>query len=133
LEESTPLLHLERLRLAADEPLAVDRVWLPAAATRPLLRADFTRTGLYAELAARCGVRPVFGTERFRAVLPSPAEAGLLGIGPTVAALTIDRLGHTADGPFEWRRTLVRGDRFAVTATLTARGYRLEADPRGTG
>src|SRR3954470_22612606 len=29
LEESTPLVHLERLRLADAEPLAVDRVWLP--------------------------------------------------------------------------------------------------------
>ena len=29
LDESAPLVYLERLRLAADEPLAVDRVWLP--------------------------------------------------------------------------------------------------------
>src|SRR5512132_1643267 len=39
LEESTPLVHLERLRLADAEPLAVDRVWLPerrAAARRRL-------------------------------------------------------------------------------------------------
>ena len=35
LEESTPLLHLERLRLAAGRPLALDRVWLPASGACP--------------------------------------------------------------------------------------------------
>jgi GntR family transcriptional regulator len=133
LEESTPLLHLERLRLAAGEPLAVDRVWLPAAATAALLDIDFSRTSLYGELARRCGVRLSGGRERLRAVVPSPAEARLLGVGPQVAALAIDRLGSTGEGPFEWRQTLVRGDRFAVTATLSAHGYRLDTDPRGVG
>ena len=37
LEESTPLVHLERLRLADAEPLAVDRVWLPERLAAPLL------------------------------------------------------------------------------------------------
>src|SRR3954468_19804065 len=57
LEESTPLVHLERLRLADAEPLAVDRVWLPERLAAPLLDVDFGRTALYAEYAARCGVR----------------------------------------------------------------------------
>jgi len=51
LDASTPLVYLERLRLAGDEPLALDRVWLPAALAAPLLGADFTHTSLYAELA----------------------------------------------------------------------------------
>ena len=52
LEESTPLVHLERLRLADAEPLAVDRVWLPERLAAPLLEVDFGRTALYAEYAA---------------------------------------------------------------------------------
>ena len=55
LEASTPLVYLERLRLAGDEPLALDRVWLPADLAKPLLHADFTHTGLYAELPRRTG------------------------------------------------------------------------------
>ncbi|HSK53691.1 MAG TPA: GntR family transcriptional regulator [Jiangellales bacterium] len=133
LEGATQLLYLERVRLAGSEPLAVDRVWLPAGAAAGLLDVDFTRTSLYGELAARCGVRLVGGRERLRAVVPSPAEARLLGVGPGVAAFAIDRLGSTREGPVEWRETLVRGDRFAVTATLSAHGYRLDSDPRGAG
>lgn len=117
LEESTPLLHLERLRLAGGEPLALDRVWLPAASTTPLLDADFTHTSLYDELFGRCGVRLGAGQEVVRAVVASAAERRTLAIGADVALLAIDRLSCSAGLPFEWRQTLVRGDRFAVTSS----------------
>jgi GntR family transcriptional regulator len=127
LEESTPLVHLERLRLADAEPLAVDRVWLPERLAAPLLDVDFARTGLYAEYAARCGVRVTGGSERIRAVVPDAAEQVLLGIGPGIAALAIDRIGLADGRPAEWRQTLVRADRFSVTARFsTSEGYRME-------
>jgi GntR family transcriptional regulator len=103
LEESTPLVHLERLRLV-----------------------DFGRTALYTEYAARCGVRVTGGNEVIRAVVPDAAQRGLLGIGPGVAALAIDRLGCAGDVPVEWRQTLVRADRFSVTARFSATdGYQV--------
>ena len=84
LEESTPLVHLERLRLADAEPLAVDRVWLPERLAAPLLDVDFSRTGLYAEYAQRCGVRVTGGREAIRAVVPDAGQRRLLGIGPDI-------------------------------------------------
>ncbi len=128
LEESTPLLYLERLRLAAEAPLAVDRVWLPASLAAPLLKVDFTHTALYDELAGRCGVRLSGGHEHLRAVVPTAAERALLSIGPGVAAFAINRLGCSGGTPIEWRHTLVRGDRFTVSAQFSAReGYRLDS------
>ncbi|MGH3989867.1 MAG: GntR family transcriptional regulator [Pseudonocardiaceae bacterium] len=127
LEESAPLLYLERLRLAGEAPLAVDRVWLPASLAAPLLKADFTHTALYDELARRCGVRLSGGREHLRAVVPTAAERALLGIGAGVAAFAIDRLACSGGRPTEWRHTLVRGDRFSVSAQFSARdGYRLD-------
>lgn len=118
LEESTPLVHLERLRLADDEPLAVDRVWLPAQLAAPLLDADFTATSLYAELDRRCGIRLSGGREEVRAVVPTPSERALLGLDGRGATLAIDRLGEWRGRPVEWRQTLVRGDRFALVSDL---------------
>ena len=102
LEESTPLVHLERLRLADAEPLAVDRVWLPEHLAAPLLDVDFGRTALYTEYAARCGMRVTGGSERIRAMVPDEAVRGLLGIGSGVAAFAIDRLGCAGEQPVEW-------------------------------
>lgn len=132
LEESTPLVYLERLRLAGDEPLALDRVWLPAALATPLLDADFNRTALYTEYAARCNVHVTGGREQIRAVVPTRVERELLGVedDPTVAALAIDRLGCSHGRPVEWRRTLVRGDRFSVTTAFPySSGYQLDPTP----
>jgi GntR family transcriptional regulator len=126
LESSAPLLYLERLRLAGGEPLAHDRVWLPAEDTRALLETDFGHTALYDELARRCGIRLTGGQERIRAVIPTASERRLLDVSPDVAAFSIERLGCACGRPVEWRRTLIRGDRFAALARFDARaGYRL--------
>ncbi len=119
LEESTPLLFLERLRLAGGEPLALDRVWLPAEIARPLLEADFTHTSLYGELAIRCGIRLSGGHEQIRAVVGSTAERRSLQIVAGVALLAIDRTSCAGGVPVEWRQTLVRGDRFMLTASVS--------------
>jgi GntR family transcriptional regulator len=114
-EESTPLLHLERIRFAGDEPLAHDKVWLPAEDA----------------LAVRCGLRLTGGEEHIRAVMPTAADRRLLDLPQDVAAFSIERLGRTQGRrPVEWRTTLIRGDRFGVTAQFDARtGYRLGLAP----
>jgi GntR family transcriptional regulator len=129
LEASTPLFRLERLRLAGDEPLALDTAWLPGDLAAPLLEADFTHTGLYRELAARTGLRLDGGREHIRGVVPTAAEQRLLGIPATTGALLISRVGCAAGRPVEWRQTLIRGDRFSLVAEFSARtGYRITPD-----
>jgi len=126
LEESTPLVYLERLRMAGPEPLALDRVWLPESLAAPLLDVDFSHTALYDEYARLCGIRLTGGQEHIRAVVPYAGEQWLLGTEPGTAAFAIDRLGCSNGRPVEWRHTLVRGDRFVVTSNLATRdGYQL--------
>jgi GntR family transcriptional regulator len=126
LEASAPLFRLERLRLAGDEPLALDTAWLPGELGAPLLEADFTHTSLYRELAARTGLRVDGGREHIQAVVPTAAQQRLLGITASTGALLITRTGHAAGSPVEWRRTLIRGDRFSLLADFSARtGYRV--------
>ncbi len=121
LEASTPLFRLERLRLAGDEPLALDTVWLPGDVGAALLGASFTHVALYDELEARSGVRIDGGREQITGVVPTKAEQRLLGIGASTGALAISRLGYAAGRPVEWRTTLIRGDRFCLLAEFSAR------------
>ena len=127
LEESTPLVHLERLRLAGDEPLALDRVWLPADLAAPLLDVDFTRTALYTELLAHCGLRLTGGRERGGGGRALRGGRGLRRGAAGPARLAVERTGCLHGRPVEHRHTLVRGDRFAVTAELTGRDVVLSA------
>lgn len=131
LEASVPLFHLERLRLAGGEPLALDRVWLPAQLAAPLLAAGFTHTALYDELAARTGVRVDGGREHIQAAVATRAEQRLLGIPASTGVLAIDRLGYSGGRPVEWRHTLIRGDRFSLIAEFSPRtGYQLSLGSR---
>lgn len=122
LEESTPLVHLERLRLAGTSPLALDRIWLPADVAAPLLEVDFTRTALYDELLAHCGIQLTGGSDSVRAVVPGRGERSLLEVPAGVALLSVERIGCVHGRPMELRHTLVRGDRFAVTTTFRTPG-----------
>ncbi|GAB92254.1 GntR family transcriptional regulator [Gordonia rhizosphera] len=124
LEESTPLIYLERLRLADDRPLALDCTWLPASIAEPLLDVDFTHTSLYEELATRCDVRLTGGHENIRAIIPTTAHRRLLDLDPNTAVMCVERTGHLDGNPVEWRITAIRGDRFSVLADFSARtGY----------
>jgi len=133
LPSQTPLLYLERLRLADEEPFAIDQVWLPAEQTTALLSADFTHTALYQELEERCGIWLTDGREHIRAVAPTPAEVATLLLPEGVAVFAIDRFADHNGRPTEWRHTVVRGDRFTLTAQFSARtGYQLDVgDPAG--
>ncbi len=113
------LVHIERLRLADGEPLALDRSWLPSRVARRLLEAPLTRAGLYDELARICGVTIVGGSERVRPVVPTASERRALAIPQGVAGFAIERLVRSEREPVEWRQSLVRGDRYSFVVELS--------------
>lgn len=116
LAADAELVHLRRVRDAGSEPLALDDAWLPAAIARPLLDADFSRTALYDELATRCGLHPDAGSERIGAIVPGAADRRLLGLPTGTAALFVERTTSAGGRAVEWRRTLVRADRYAFVS-----------------
>lgn len=125
------LFHLERVRLADGEPLAHDRVWLPADLVgRRMLDVDFTHTALYDELATRSGLVLTDGSERISAVVPSDLERRLLAVPGEAACLRIQRTGRRAGVVVEVRDTLVRGDRYSVLTDWSAAGYSVAATSR---
>lgn len=111
------LVHIARLRLADDEPIALDDAWLSAAHGAPLLDADLTHTGIYPQLRA-AGLEIDGGTERITPQIPSPDERRTLRMPRGVAAFAIERLATHDGRPVEWRRTLIRGDRYTITLDL---------------
>lgn len=116
LAEDDGLVYLERLRLADGEPLALDFAWLPLDLAESLLSADFSHTALYDELARRCGIRVTGGSETIHPLMPHARARRLLGLPSGVAVFEIERLASDMGRAVEFRRSLVRGDRFSVVA-----------------
>lgn len=72
------------------------------------------------------------GQESVRAVIPSRAEHRTLDLQAPSAAFSVVRTGTSQGVPIEWRHTLIRADRFALTSALApAPGDRRESQPGG--
>jgi GntR family transcriptional regulator len=113
--------------LADGEPLALDRAWLLRSIAGPLLEGDFTHSGLYDELAALTGTRLTGGHELITASVPDAATRQALAIPAGCATMEVRRTGCLRDQPVEWRETVIRGDRFSVTAQWSAEeGFRMD-------
>jgi GntR family transcriptional regulator len=117
LDPGADLVYLERIRLAAGEPLALDRTWLPAELAAAVVDADFSHTALYDELQRRCGIRPTSGDERIHPVVVKHPEARLLGLPSGSPAFRVQRRTRAGSRPLERRSTLVRGDRYAFVTS----------------
>lgn len=117
LDPAEPLVYVERIRLADDEPVALDRSWLPSRVASGLLDADLHHSALYDALAERCGVQLTGGWERIRPQLPTEEQRAALAIHPHQPVFGVERLAHAGTTPVEWRTAVVRGDRYAFTAS----------------
>jgi GntR family transcriptional regulator len=116
------LVHLQRIRYAGDEPLALDSVWLPVDLGRHLLDVDFRRTALYDELHARAGVTLTAVEESLEPLVPDADARDLLNLDVDEALLRVHRLGWSGDRAVECRITLLRGQRFRYTSSWHAEG-----------
>jgi GntR family transcriptional regulator len=131
LDDAAPLVLLDRLRYAGEQPLALDRIWMPAALARPLLDVDFRTARWYVELGRRAGIWLDSGEEQIYAVVPDKTQRRLLHLPDGAAAFAIRQLGHAHGAPLVCRQVLVRADRFGLHAEFDGRhGYRLLAAQR---
>ena len=112
IEAGSPILYLERLRLASGEPYLLEQVHLPADRFPGLLASDLEHNSLYQLLTERYGTRVARAREAIEPVLLRGREARLLDQPSGRAALLVEGVAFTADGvPVEFARSFVRGDR----------------------
>ncbi|OYQ37793.1 GntR family transcriptional regulator [Niveispirillum lacus] len=115
ISPATQVARLARVRLADDEPLAIEHAIVPLSLLPPM---DTIGDSLYAALE-RQGNKPVQGIQKIRASLATPIEAGLLSIREGAEVLRIERRTFLADGtPVELTRSAYRGDHYEFVADL---------------
>ncbi|MDR0252652.1 MAG: GntR family transcriptional regulator [Brucellaceae bacterium] len=128
------VVRVERLRLADDMPMAIERAVVPqrllganlgastlSAAGQESELAQAVLSGalsLYAALEQH-GYKPVRALQRLTAVVLDPVNARLLGVADKAAALQMERVSRTqTDRIVEYTRSLYRGDAYDFIAEL---------------
>ncbi len=120
--EEAPVVRLERLRLANQEPMALETAFLHFIGMERLLAAD-VEGSLYLWLREHFNITPSEAFQEFEARLAQPRERTLLHLHDGAPVLLLQRT--TYDGgrqPFEYVQSVYRGDRYRFGARLVRLG-----------
>ncbi len=116
LAEAGELFAIERLRLADEEPVILERRLVVARHCPDLDERDLAGS-LYSLWADRYQLVITAAEQTIRAVALDNHDATLLGVARGAAALELECLGRLQHGlPLWWERTRYRGDRYAFAA-----------------
>ena len=119
LVEGDEAFQIERVRLADDEPLAVELLYLDARRFDDIAAVLGESRSLYQLLRARYGVELASAEETIEAVAAPEREADLLGIPSGVPVLLLSRQSFDSDEkPVEFVRSVYRADRFRFRTRL---------------
>ncbi len=115
----TPVHYLERVRGADGVPLLLEQAYLDAGRFPELLDEDYTVASLYDVLERRFACRVVRTRETISAYVPDAHEARLLGMSAHRASLRLEGTAFAAEGPIEYSRTIVSGERARYSIETT--------------
>lgn len=130
-----PVFEVTRLRLVNGDPLVFEEVFLPVECGERITAAQFRNDILYETLQSVCGLAVDHADETLRPVLIDSTEAALLGVAAGDPAFLVERFAYAGQQPAEFRRSVIRGDRYqyrvrlgGVSAPLV-RGADTDTDP----
>jgi GntR family transcriptional regulator len=119
----TSVVRFTRLRLANDEPMAVETVWIPAALVPGLTAADLGGS-LYELLAGRYRVVTGSASVAIEPVLADEGTRGALGIAPDQPCLRVRMVDADPRGRVIMVADCVyRGDRYQLHAAVSGGAF----------
>jgi len=107
------VVEIRRLRLASQEPMALESSYLAAERVPGFDPAVLERGSLYELLEQRWGLQLRGARQQIEATVLSREEAELLGVPPFFPALVIERTSTSTTGEvIEYAKSLYRADRY---------------------
>lgn len=123
IAESSPVVHIRRVRFADHIPMAIEGVNLYALAFPGLADEDFSHQSLYEVLERRYGVVPAVARGVLSAVTPTSEEAQVLGISRTTPLIVVCRTAYNDHNePIEYGESRYRSDRYQVPIEMWSPG-----------
>ncbi len=115
----TDVLHVRRLRLADDVPMALEDLHVPLTVAPGLTGADLEGASFYDLLAHRFSTPVAAGTQTVEPALAQAEDAGLLGITAGDPVFLFERTSRVRDGRVaEFVRSIYRGDRYRIVVDI---------------
>ncbi len=110
---------IRRLRLADEDTMAIEFLYVPKALVPGLTREDLERHSFYQLLQDRFGIVLASGVQTIEPTVVSQEEAEILGVPVHAPAFLFERVTESARGEVvELVRSLYRGDRYRLVTEL---------------
>ncbi|MDA8371320.1 MAG: GntR family transcriptional regulator [Nocardiopsaceae bacterium] len=121
LPPGSPVHHIERLRTADGEPMAVERSYIPVSVTPGLDTYPLSGRSLYSILEEEFGILLDSGEQTIEAGICDPADAKLLGLAHGSPVLSMQRRSFANGKCVELALSTYRADRYQLHSRLDPR------------
>jgi len=119
VEPGTEMTHLERLRLANNEPMSIEESFLVHSMVKGVLQQDYVTRPLREIIKSTFGIQLVRARQVIRAILATQSMAHVLEIPINSPILFIERVSFSQyDQPIEFLRIYYRGDRYSLYSEI---------------
>jgi GntR family transcriptional regulator len=119
LDVGSAIYRIKRLRLASDDPFAVETSYIPAALFPNMTKEKVSESGLYSLMRQMRQISPDSAIESFEAVMLTQENARLLDAEFPSAGLYLERVTFAGDVVVEFCKTTIRGDCYKYHVSLT--------------
>lgn len=114
----TKVLYIQRIRLANEEPIAIERSYWPLEIGALFKDYDLSTIAFYSVLEER-GIRLRYADENISAIATKKSDAALLGIETKIPLMRMERISYSTQGnPVEFTITDYRSDRYMYKVRL---------------
>lgn len=116
ISENEKIIVTERLRLADDEIIALEKSYVPYSLCSELLKVDLSKESIYKYLTIE-GYKPTKVVQEIQATLADEEMSKLLQIEVGAPILKRERVTFSKEIPIEFSLNFYKGDRYSMTIT----------------
>ncbi|HTJ94811.1 MAG TPA: GntR family transcriptional regulator [Pararobbsia sp.] len=122
IEPGTPVVHIQRIRIADGTPLSFDETWLPKTIGEKIIEHDLEVEPIFALLEQKYDTPLLKAEYRLEAIVANKVVAQALEIKTGSAIFLIDRTTYSDEGqPVDYEKLYYRGDQIQFVTHLTRR------------
>ena len=122
ITEGTPVVRIQRVRLADNAPLSFDETYLPREIGRRIIENDLETEPIFSLLEQKYDTPLVEAEYRLEAISADATVAGALGISEGSPIFLIERTSYTTDhSPVDYEKLYYRGDQIRFVTRLARR------------
>jgi GntR family transcriptional regulator len=118
IESGVDVYSLRRIRLANEEPFAIENSFIPCVVCPGLSAEEIAVRGLYGAMRLNYGLIANQAVETFEAVSITADEALHLTVAENAPGLLLERVTYSNMVIVEYCRSIIRGDRYKYRIVL---------------